>query len=170
MTFKTVASSVIVGEEIKSSAGDIIGLFLEKEVPKDLSPMDTVKAIKNQGGLVMAPHPFDRLRPSAIKKEALEEVLPYVDLFEVYNSHNLLRWDDKKAYHFCRQHDLVAVAVSDSHTPIELGRTYMEAPEFDGTPQGFKEALGKATLVTRKAHHILRLTSVFVKCKRLFRP
>ena len=162
--------SVIVGEEIKSSAGDIIGLFLEEEIPKDLSPMDTVKAIKDQGGLVMAPHPFDHLRPSAIKKEALEEVLPYVDLFEAYNSHNLLRWDNKKAYQFCRKHDLVAVAVSDSHTPLELGRTYMEVPEFDGTPQGFKEALARATLITRKAHHILRLTSVYVKFKRLFRP
>ena len=50
---------VIVGEEVKSSQGDIIGLFLSEEVPKGLSPLETVRRIKGQGGLVLVPHPFD---------------------------------------------------------------------------------------------------------------
>ena len=160
---------VIIGEEIKSSAGDIIGLFLEEEVPKGLSAADTVDAIKSQGGLVMVPHPFDRLRPSAIKYDALREILPHVDIIEAFNSHDLLRRDNEKATAFAREHGLVAAAVSDSHTPLELGRTYMEVPDFDGTPQGFKDALARATLVPRKAHHILRLTMVCTKLRRLFR-
>ncbi len=160
---------VIIGEEIKSSAGDIIGLFLEEEVPKGLSPADTVDAIKSQGGLVMVPHPFDRLRPSAIKYDALREILPHLDIMEAFNAHDLLRRDNEKAAAFTREHGLVAAAVSDSHTPLELGRTYMEVPDFDGTPQGFKDALAQATLVTRKAHHILRLTMVYTKLRRLFR-
>lgn len=156
---------VIIGEEVKSSAGDIIGLFLKEEVPKGLSPMDTVDAIKSQGGLVMVPHPFDRVRPSAIKYEALQEILPHVDIMEAFNCHNLFRRDNEKAAAFIREHHLIAAAVSDSHTPLELGRTYMEVPEFDGTPQGLKDALSQARLVPRKAHHILRLTSVWAKLK-----
>ncbi len=168
---------VIIGEEIKSSAGDIIGLFLKEEVPKGLSPLETVDAIKAQAGLVMVPHPFDRFRPSAIKYDALQEILPYVDIVEAFNAHDLLMRDNEKAAAFTREHSLVAAAVSDSHTPLELGRTYMEMPDFDGTPsamlragpEAFKDALSQARLVTRRAHQILRLTTVYVKLKRLFR-
>ena len=160
---------VIVGEEIKSSGGDIIGLFLEEEVPRGLSPMDTVDAIKQQGGLVMVPHPFDRYRPSAIKDQALRDILDHVDILEAFNAHDLLMRDNDKAAFFCREHGLLAAAVSDSHTPLELGRTYMEIPEFDGTPEGFKDALSRARLITRRANHILRLTTVYMKLRRLFR-
>ena len=161
--------SVIIGEEVKSSAGDIIGLFLTEEVPKGLSPLDTVQAIKEQGGLVMVPHPFDRFRPSALRYQALREVLPFVDIFEAFNAHNLLGRDNERARVFGEEHRLVPAAVSDSHTPLELGRTYMEVPEFDGTPTGFKEALGGARLVRKRANQVLRLTTVYVKAKRFFR-
>ena len=161
---------VIIGEEIKSSAGDIIGLFLKEEVPKGLSPLDTVEAIKAQGGLVSVPHPFDRLRPSAIKYEALKEILPCVDIMEVFNAHNLLMRDNERAAAFSQEHHLVAASVSDSHTSLELGRTYMEVPDFDGTPEGFKDALAQASLVTRRANQVLRLTTVYVKLKRYFMP
>ena len=160
---------VIVGEEIKSSQGDIIGLFLQEEIPKGLSPMETVKAITEQGGLVMVPHPFDRFRPSAIKFDALEEILPHIDIMESFNAHDLLMRDNDRAWAFARDHSLVAAAVSDAHTSLELGRTYMEIPEFDGTPQGFKGSLAQATLVARRANHVLRLTTVFIKLRRLFR-
>ena len=158
---------VLIGEEIMSSAGDIIGLFLKEEVPKGLSPVDTVEAIKQQGGLVMVPHPFDRFRPSALRYDALIEILPYVDIMEAFNAHDLLMRDNEKAEAFGREHNLVPAAVSDAHTPRELGRTYMEVPEFDGTPEGFKDALARARLVTRRANQVLRLTTVYVKLKRL---
>ena len=160
---------VIVGEEIRSSAGDIIGLFLLEEVPKGLSPLDTVEAIKDQGGLVMVPHPFDRLRSSAIKYDALQEILPYIDVFEVFNAHNILKRDNDRAVAFSRDHHLVSAAVSDSHTPLELGSTYMVVPDFDGTAKGFKESLARARLVTRRANQILRLAMVYAKLKKVFR-
>ena len=52
--------TVIIGEEVKSSQGDIIGLFLEEEIPRGLSPAETVSRIKGQGGLVVVPHPGGR--------------------------------------------------------------------------------------------------------------
>jgi len=57
---------VIISEEIRSSEGEIIGYFLHDPVPKRLSPEETVRAIKEQGGIVGVPHPFDRWRGSAI--------------------------------------------------------------------------------------------------------
>ena len=159
---------VIVGEEIRSSDGDIIGLFLEKEVPRGLSPLDTVELIKDQGGLVMVPHPFDRFRSSAIKYDALQQILPHVDVLEVFNAHNILMRDNHRAVGFGRDHQLVAAAVSDSHTSLELGSTYMEVPDFDGTPQGLRDSLAGASLVTRKANRLLRLATVYAKLRTAF--
>ena len=160
---------VIIGEEIKSSAGDIIGLFIQEEVPKGLSPTDTVAAIEDQGGLVMVPHPFDRFRPSAIEYEALQQILPRVDILETFNAHNLLMRDNERAAEFAMEHRLVTAAVSDSHTPLELGHTYMAVPDFDGTPQGLKEALAQATPINKRANPFLRFATVYVKLKRIFR-
>ena len=157
---------VIVGEEVKSAGGDIIGLFLEHEVPRGLTAAETVRAIREQGGLVLVPHPFDRFRPSAIEDDALLDILPEVDALEAFNAHNLLMRDNDRAAALCREKDLIAVAVSDSHTPLELGRTYMETPEFDGTPAGFKEALSRARLVKKRANPVLRLATGYFKLRR----
>jgi len=55
---------VIVGEEVRTSAGDMLGLFLERPVPALMTPEETAAAIHEQGGLVGLPHPFDRYRSS----------------------------------------------------------------------------------------------------------
>ena len=54
--------TVIVGEEVSTSEGEIIGLFLKEKIPKGLSPEETVAEIKAQGGLVLLPHGFDPAR------------------------------------------------------------------------------------------------------------
>ena len=87
---------VIVGEEVKSSKGDVIGLFLEEPVPPRLTPLETVKRVKDQGGLVGIPHPFDRIRPTAMGLKALLEVLPWVDFLEGYNGHTVLPEDNRR--------------------------------------------------------------------------
>ena len=51
---------VIVGEEIRTPDGDIIGLFLTERVPYVLPVAEVVARIRSQGGLVYAPHPFDQ--------------------------------------------------------------------------------------------------------------
>ena len=157
---------VIVGEEVKSASGDIIGLFLNETIPKGMSALDTVDAIKSQGGLVLVPHPFDRFRSSAIGMEALLEILPHVDAIESFNAHNLLARDNRRAEEFTAEKQVIAAACSDSHTPLELGRTYMEMEEFDGTPEGFLDSLSRATLVKRRCNQALRLSPMAVKARR----
>jgi predicted metal-dependent phosphoesterase TrpH len=63
---KLAPFKVIVGEEVKTSEGEIIGLFLKELVPKGMSPEDTIDCIHEQGGLAVIPHPYDIFRRSVI--------------------------------------------------------------------------------------------------------
>jgi predicted metal-dependent phosphoesterase TrpH len=137
---------VIVASEIKTTHGEITGLFLTEEIPRGLSPMETVERIKSQGGLVSIPHPFDKVRSSVITDDALEEVLPHADIIEAFNARNVFRGADERARVAASTHGLVMTAVSDAHHALELGRTYTEMPEFDGSPAGFLAALKEASL------------------------
>ena len=67
---------VIIGEEVGTSEGEVTGLFLEETIPRGLPPAETARRIKEQGGLVSLPHPFDRFRSEVITKIGIEDVLP----------------------------------------------------------------------------------------------
>ena len=157
---------VIIGEEIGSTEGEITGLFLKEVVPHGLPPLETVSRIKAQGGLVSIPHPFDRFRKDVISRAALEELVPHADIIEVFNSRNSLSTDDRKAREFALQHGLLISGVSDAHTVIELGRTYVEMPEFDGTTEGFKQALEDGTIVGRRMNPLIHVVTTFTKLKK----
>ena len=77
---------VIVAEEIKTSEGEIIGLFLKSTIPRGLSPEETIVAIREQGGIVCVPHPLDRVRHSAMGRQTLERIIDQVDVLEVFNA------------------------------------------------------------------------------------
>lgn len=158
--------TVIVGEEVRSSGGEITGLFLTETVPRGLSPKETVTRIKGQGGLVSIPHPFDRFRRGAIGRRALDKIVSYIDIVEVFNARNNLAADDRKALDFAQRHGLLASGVSDAHTTFELGRTYVEMPEFDGTPEGFKQALAGGTIVGRRMSPLIHVVTTFTKLKK----
>ena len=160
---------VVVGEEIKSSKGDIIGLFLKGEVPPRLSPLETVKRVKDQGGLVGVPHPFDRVRPTAMGLRAIEEILPWVDFLEGYNAHTFLSADNRRGVDFAVEHSLPVVACSDSHSALELGRTYTEVPEdeLDGTAEGLLRAIRAGRCVGRRPNPVLLLTPAYAKLRKL---
>jgi predicted metal-dependent phosphoesterase TrpH len=93
---------IIVGEEIKTSKGEITGLFLKEWVPPGLSPEETIKNIKSQGGLVCITHPFSRLRGSRLQFEALKRVIENVDIIERFNSRNIFQADNNRAYTFAK--------------------------------------------------------------------
>lgn len=161
---------VIVGEEVKSSGGEIIGLFLNQQVAKGLTPLETVQAIKKQGGLVSIPHPFDTFRRSVITPAALAEVLPHADIIEGFNARNTFQSANRKAQELARQRGLPISAVTDSHTTFEVGRTYTELREFDGTLSGLLLALADARLVARPVTPLIHLLTRYTKVrKRLLR-
>ncbi len=155
---------VIVAEEIKSSEGEIIGLFLQETVRKGLSPEDTVRAIREQNGLVLIPHPFDRLRGSTLREEALLRILADVDVIEVFNSRTVLKADDDRGPRFAREHGKAMSAATDAHTPWEIGLAYTELPAFEG-PQDFLASLGRGTIVGKRSFIGVHLISTWAKIK-----
>ncbi len=157
---------VIIGEEVKSSEGEITGLFLQETIPPGLPPLETARRIKEQGGLVSLPHPFDRFRREVISPQALAEVADLADIIEVFNSRNNLSADDRKAAEFAKERGLLTSGVSDAHTPMELGRTYVEMPDFDGTPEDFKRALAQGRIVGRRMSPLIHFTTTFTRFKK----
>jgi predicted metal-dependent phosphoesterase TrpH len=128
--------TVIPGEEIKTDGqGEVIGLFLTEEIPRKLSFADTVAAIKEQGGLVYLPHPFDRLH-TVPDPSTLHRHLADIDVFEVYNARLLLEGHNDEALRFARKYDLTMGAGSDAHVLQGVGtgvvrmRAFRDAEEF----------------------------------------
>ena len=156
---------VIVGEEVRTSEGEVTGLFLTETIPEGLSIGETARRIKDQGGLVSIPHPFDRFRGEVISRRGLDEVVQYADIVEVFNARNNLSADDRKALDFAREHGLLTSGVSDAHTTMELGRTYVEMPDFNGTPEGFKLALAQGKIVGRRTSPLIHVVTSLTKIR-----
>ena len=155
---------VIVSEEIKTSEGEIIGLFLQETVRKGLTPEETVRAIREQNGLVLIPHPFDRLRGSALREPALLRILPDVDIIEVFNARTVRGADDERARRLAEEHGKAMSAATDAHTPWEIGLAHTEMPPFEG-PGDFLAALGQGKIVGKRAFVGVHLVSTLAKIR-----
>ena len=167
---KIAPFQVIIGEEIKSAAGDIIGLFLREEIPGGLPAAETAQLVKDQGGLVVVPHPFCRLRPTALGLEALLDILPLVNLIEGFNSHTVMPGDNDRGERFAQERSLPMVASSDAHSALELGRTFTEVPaeEFDGTPDGLLRAVRLGRMVGKYPNPFLLLAPGYARLRKVF--
>ena len=161
---KIAPFKVIVGEEIHTASGEVIGYYLTQEIPKRLPIEETVRRIKEQGGLVGVPHPFDRLRGSAIHARALEDTLPDVDIIEVFNARSILHRSNVKAEKFAKEHNLIASAGSDAHTLNEIGSAYIEMPDFDNKEE-FLAALSKGKVVGNLSSRWVHLRSSWAKIR-----
>ena len=161
---------VIIGEEVKTAEGEIIGLFLKEEVPRGLSPEETLQRIHGQGGLAAVPHPYDRFRRSRLKESALRRVAGQIDIMEAFNCRTTLLRDSQQAEAFGRAHAHALGTGSDSHTPIEVGGTYVEMADFDlSAPQEFLEKLRGGRIVGKRANPLVHLPTRLVKTIRAFK-
>ena len=141
---------VVVGEELRTHAGEIIGLFLTERIPIGTQPAAAAEAIRSQGGLVYIPHPYDPMRRNLHEAE-LDGLIAdgLVDAIEVINAKTSLASLNRRAAATAAAHDLAAGAGSDAHVPDALGAAYVEMPDFDG-PDDF---LAKLRLGRPVGHH-----------------
>ncbi len=141
---------VIVGEELRTAAGEIIGLFLTDRVPMGVSHLDAARAIRDQGGVVYIPHPFDPLRRN-ISEAALYELAEsdLIDAIEVFNAKTSLPSLNQRAVEFAAEFGIVGGAGSDGHVPDALGAAFVEMDDF-ATPMEFLAALAGADVA---GHH-----------------
>ena len=161
---ETAPFRVIISEEIKSSDGEIIGLFLQETIHKGLTPEDTVRAIREQGGLVLVPHPFDRARRSPLREEALLRIMNDVDVIEAFNSRTVFQADNERSRRLAEAHGKLMSAATDSHTPWEIGLAYTEMPPFED-PGDFLVELGKGKIVGRRCFVGFHLLSTWAKIR-----
>ncbi len=151
-----VGFRVIVGEEIGSREGEIIGLFLERAIPPGLSAEDTIAQIKAQGGLVVVPHPFSASRPQQLRRQTLDRLWPQIDALEILNGREEFPSDNKRAANYARERGIPATGGSDAHRAIEIGRAYVELDDF-GSPAGLLQALRTGTVRRRPSGPLERL-------------
>jgi predicted metal-dependent phosphoesterase TrpH len=139
--------TVISGEEVKTDAGEVIGLFLEQEIPRGMSMSETIAAIREQNGVVYLPHPFDRLHtiPDA---QSLHRHLAEIDVFEVYNARLLFEGFNDEALRFARKYNLTMGAGSDAHVLQGVGTGLVRMRAFE-TPEEFLISLRSAEILRR---------------------
>ncbi len=113
---------IIVGEEITTLDGEMIGLFLKKAVLPGQSAIQTAEQIKTQGGLVYIPHPFETVR-KGMRAEVLEQILPYIDIVETHNGRAMFQNYGRTARFWAEINNKAMVASSDAHGVIGWGRT-----------------------------------------------
>jgi predicted metal-dependent phosphoesterase TrpH len=149
--------TVIVGEEVKTADGDLICLFLERPLPAGLPAAETIAAVREQGGLVGVPHPFDRYRNSLLREARLSSIVPLVDWIETWNARIVGRNGNEQAALFALEHGLPGVAVSDAHSTLEVGVAYNGVRGADpSTAAGLLGALGKHEIITGRASYFVR--------------
>jgi predicted metal-dependent phosphoesterase TrpH len=120
--------TIIVGEEISTTDGELIGLFLTHPIEAGLSPEQTVVEIKKQGGLVLLPHGFDPLKRWHLKAGALKRVAASIDIVETFNSRiSRPRWN-RAAVKWADEQGRVMSAGSDAHTIADIGNGWVEVP------------------------------------------
>jgi predicted metal-dependent phosphoesterase TrpH len=144
---------VIVAEEVKTAEqGEVIGLFLEEKIPRGMTMVKTIAAIREQGGLVYVPHPFDRFH-SVPDYEHLLDMVEEIDVLEVFNPRVALTAFNEEAERFARKYRIVSGAGSDSHVAQGLGSVRVRIHDFDG-PAEFLEAMRDAD-ITRKHKNLV---------------
>jgi predicted metal-dependent phosphoesterase TrpH len=138
---------VIPGEEVKTDSGEVIGLFLDEEIPRGMSMGETIAAIREQGGVVYLPHPFDRLHtiPDAT---TLHRHLAEIDVFEVFNARLLFEAMNDEALRFARKYNLTMGAGSDAHVLQGVGTGLVRLRAFE-TPEEFLISLRTAEILRR---------------------
>jgi predicted metal-dependent phosphoesterase TrpH len=151
-------AATVVGEEILTTEGELIGLFLKVPVPRRLSPEETVAAIKEQGGLVYLEHPYDTGRRN-LREEAIERIAGQIDIVEVFNGRSEPELN-RRAEELRDTLGVPAGAGSDAHRLGEIGGVYVEMEEFEGAAD-FLAKLREARIVTRRGRLALRVARLF---------
>ncbi len=145
-----LACRVIVGQETRTSVGEVIGLFLTDRIAPGLGPFEVAERIREQGGLVYIPHPFDPMRQCLRREELLDLIAAgMVDAIEVFNAKTSLAHLNAEAASLANSKGLPGGAGSDAHIAEALGAGYVMMPDFDG-PKSFLEGLHHAKVV---GHH-----------------
>ena len=160
---------VIIGEEIMTTRGEILAAFVNEEIPKGLTPQETIGRLKDQGAFISVSHPFDTMRKGSWREADLLEILPEVDAIEVYNSRCMFPRFNREARQFAEEHNIAGTVGSDAHVTFELGRSLMMLEPFKGPDEMRKvirSGIPKVRWSLPWVHFTSRYASIYKKVTR----
>lgn len=146
---KELGDKIIVGEEITTTEGEMIGLFLTEAVKPGQTAKATAQAIKKQGGLVYIPHPFETVR-KGMQASTLVSIADLIDIVEVNNGRAFLQKRSAKALEWAKANNKIVAASSDAHGAKGVGHTYSLTPSIPER-NNFLTVLAAAQLVGKRA-------------------
>lgn len=159
--YKNADLEIIVGSEIMTEKGEIIGLFLTEEITSN-NLQDVIQAIKDQDGIIIIPHPFDEMRHCAFHPG--EEDEKFFDGIEAFNSRCIFQKYNENAIEFAKKHKLAITAGSDAHFRNEIGNAGIitEKDDIRGAIQKKDiEIFGNRTLLTN--HGLTKILKLWRK-------
>ena len=129
--------TVILGEEVSTADGEVVGLFLTRTIPRGLSANETADEIHRQGGLVSIPHPFDPFRGSHIREGPLRNLAEVgkIDAVEIFNCRVTFQRHNQEAAEFAQRYGIPGIAASDSHSSFEVAMAFNALPAFESAEQ-----------------------------------
>ena len=156
---------VIVGEEIMTTHGEILAAFVTEEISSMLSPIETIKRLRDQNAFISVSHPFDEWRSGGWKEEDLLEILPLVDAIEVYNSRCMRPVFNRRAMEFAKKYNVAETVGSDAHAAFELGRSLVLLEPFEG-PDEMRKVIRNAKYQMRWSPPWIHLTSRYATLRK----
>jgi predicted metal-dependent phosphoesterase TrpH len=156
---------VIVGEEIKTTQGELLAFFLRETVPAGLAPEAAIEQLRAQGAFISVSHPLDSLRSGAWERQDLLAILPLVDALEVFNARGLVRSADRQVQELAREHGLLCTAGSDAHSYLELARSGMRLPDFHHA-ESLRRSLAHAQVIRRRSSFLVHFLSRYASLRK----
>ena len=159
---------VIVGEEIETTQGELLGYFVKECVPAGLEPMEAIRSLRAQGAVISVAHPFDSHRGAYWEEKTLLDLIPHIDAIEIFNARCWSDSPNRQAALFAQDHDLLKTVGSDAHTLWELGKATLIMQDFDDA-EGFKSALKDAQAITQRSPWFVHLFSRYAVLNKKIR-
>ena len=161
--------TVILGEEVSTADGEVVGVFLTKTIPRGLSANETADEIHRQGGLVSIPHPFDPFRGSHIKEGPLRNLaeMGKIDMVEIFNCRVTLQRHNVEAAEFAARYGIPGIAASDSHSSFEVAMAFNALPSFE-TADELKAGLAENEWHASRSSVFIHATTRWAVWKNMF--
>lgn len=155
---------VVIGEEVKTTGGELLAAYVSKEVPAGLKPLDAIEQLRLQGAFISVSHPFDYQR-LGWDLDSLIEILPYLDAIEVLNARTISKRINSMALEFAAKHQMAGTAGSDAHSLMEIGRVFSNVPEFSNADE-LRQNIHTASLDGEESPAWVHLLSVYARIAR----
>ena len=153
---------IIVGEEIKTTRGEILAAYVQERIPAGLPPLETIQLLRDQGAFISISHPFDKMRNGSWNLNDILPILPLVDAIEGFNARIMEQDANKKALLFAKEHDLAITAGSDAHAAFELGKASIWLDPFNDAKE-LKMNIRHGILTSKQSPWWVHFFSMYAK-------